>query len=708
MFNLDGKRTVISLAAQAILENSGLPVSEPHHDNSFALILYRKDPIDDYFYLIAFAGINEPEPMYGPLNFNDFRWSLGRKAINQNPFGFALREKNKWVESIDEPHWQLHINGRNKKLRKNYKKEIQKLIDRIHKLLDQPFNLKNPLYSELWFEERLARDNMRQGIAALPPGSSLEEEALHLTKALEEKFLQWMPNSSLNIGIYLDTGNDWRLVSANQLRPWLPDIVKKNVISKGNLTPLNAFDWVGYSTRPLLLRAPINNNWEIRLKACGTDFSQVLHDRTFSGMCIVPILHSHQQWKCMGIILLTVRKANLFPSHLYLLSRLSVGVSGYLHPLLPIAGYPWWPDAKLRRGGAKILWQSKTNPDSNLNVPIEVVEAAAKDLMPTKSTVTLSILRSGHSGADVFQLKIEDERGIPEVPRVLKIGPPSGIANELRRYYRYVHNKKVGGASRVDIARGFWHPHQPGTFRAPLGKMYGAIVYTLVGSGDVAAPWSQWCKNVDEKQFKTGLELLFDQLYGWHQRTKPVQSTSTVDLMIKSLAEGRLINYINNKISNPSFDEVKQILQNILKIKMTLGSTSSTSVVHGDLHADNVFAILWPNYKIKGVAIIDWGNVRSGRHKLSDISKLMVDIVYRVNPNVELEEIAFQTIQEWGKKLGCGNNDWKIALINQISRILFYKSEVEIKKKVAPYLNKKTRKEAWKKLKEIEQDLVGY
>jgi len=46
MFRMDGKRTSISLATQAILDNCGLPVANPKQEESFALVLYRKDPVD--------------------------------------------------------------------------------------------------------------------------------------------------------------------------------------------------------------------------------------------------------------------------------------------------------------------------------------------------------------------------------------------------------------------------------------------------------------------------------------------------------------------------------------------------------------------------------------------------------------------------------------------------------------------------------------
>ena len=57
------------------------------------------------------------------------------------------------------------------------------------------------------------------------------------------------------------------------------------------------------------------------------------------------------------------------------------------------------------------------------------------------------------------------------------------IANELKRYYRYVHNKKVGGASRVDVARGFWWHGRGKEHQSEQSKEYGAIVYTFVGAG---------------------------------------------------------------------------------------------------------------------------------------------------------------------------------------------------------------------------------
>lgn len=703
MFSLANKQTLISLVTQTLLENSGLPVSDPNSDDSFALVLYRKDPIDDYFYLTAYAGLREPEPMFGPLNYIDFRWGLGSQETKVNPYGFKQRENTSWVESIDEQSWQLHINGRQgtSKTHSETKAKMGALIKNIGNILGQEGRKPIPLYPELWYQERLARDNLRQSIQALPPGSSLEEVAHHLSKGIEEMFVGWLPRpSSFSVGIYLDSGTSWKLISPAPMRPWLPaDIDKLEAIEDS--AKVNAFDWVGQSTRSLLLRFNGGTLWKERLRRCGSEFEQIVDDPTVSGILLIAILHAQQQWNCMGIIMLLVRNSALYPAHLYLLSRLSVGISGYLMPLLPIQGFPWWPDAKLSRGRARIGWK-EGRPNNDEGMPVAVVEAATQDLLPTESEVKISSLRSGQSGSHVFRLKVSDGRGIPEVPRVLKIGTPRLISDELRRYYRYVHNKKVGGSSRVDIARGFSKPHRGGTFREAPHDTYGAIVYTFVGAGDEAIPWAQWVKRVSVDEFAKGLDLLYDQLIGWYNRLKPDTDDTIIDLMIKPFVNGKLKDYLEGKGRNPGYSEVRDLLRNVSELRWKdLHVGKFTSVVHGDMHSENVFAILSLEREIKGVALIDWGHVRSERHPLTDISRLVTDIVYGSCPDDAIVERAFRVGAEWGRKLGCGEGAWEVALVHQIARMILYRANTSGRNTIKPYIDGVCRVNAWAKLIEL-------
>src|SRR5689334_7493981 len=110
MFALDGNRTGISIAAQMILEHSELRTDSDALD-SFALTLYRIDPVDRYPYIIAYAGIRQPEPMFGPYNENDFRSAKDLNKYTHHPLGFQNRESTVSVNVIQRDHWQLFVNS---------------------------------------------------------------------------------------------------------------------------------------------------------------------------------------------------------------------------------------------------------------------------------------------------------------------------------------------------------------------------------------------------------------------------------------------------------------------------------------------------------------------------------------------------------------------------------------------------------------------
>jgi uncharacterized protein associated with vWA-MoxR-VMAP ternary system len=691
MFTLDGELTFTSRIAQAILDNSGLPL-DPASDDSLALVLYRKDPLDGYLYLTALAGIREPEPLFGWLDLRNYQQRLDRHAHAQGELGFRRREGTFLIETVESPSWQLYVNGRSQVAEGIYRAKRDNLLKTLANVLDEAAQKGTPLYPDLWYQERLARDKLRSSAHVLAPGTSLETFARHLTVDLRDMLVGWLPDPSVRVGVYLDTGKMWSLCGLSQLAPWLPDH-----IDGGTTTGKpNAFNWVRSSLSPVLVRQPISAPWTERLTQCGVDLANAISDPSFSGMCIVPISHNLQPWRCMGIILATAFCPPLRPAHLYLLNRLALGVSGYLMPLLPIPGFRWMPDAKLGRGNAFV----EEPPDgltTSEEVPPDVVRRAARDLLPSEAKAKITTLRAGQSGAVVFRLSVWDQKKVAEVPRVLKVGPASIIEQELRAYYRYAHNKKVGGASRVDIAREFQlSPSYP----PPQEHMYGAILYTLVGAGDKAVPWSQWAKDANTTEIEYGLEMLNEQLSCWYDRRMNAQTT-IVDLMLKPLVSERWESSLNGNVTTkPCFKEVKDKL---LELWTTLPSKDCvTSVVHGDLHTDNIFAILSPNKAIRGVALIDWGMVRSGWHPLSDISRLMVDLVYRVSPHTVQREWAFDQVRKWGVKLGCHDEDWRVALIHQIAKIMFYRYGTN---DLMPYIEDTARLQAWHDLLRLADEL---
>jgi hypothetical protein len=75
----------------------------------------------------------------------------------------------------------------------------------------------------------------------------------------------------------------------------------------------------------------------------------------------------------------------------------------------------------------------------------------------------------------------------------------------------------------------------------------------------------------------------------------------------------------------------------------------------------------------------------------------MVDLAYRIRPHSSLKEWAFDQVRQWGLKLGCHDEDWRVALIHQIAKIMFYRNGSD---DLTPYIDDAARLEAW-------HDLIG-
>jgi aminoglycoside phosphotransferase (APT) family kinase protein len=120
------------------------------------------------------------------------------------------------------------------------------------------------------------------------------------------------------------------------------------------------------------------------------------------------------------------------------------------------------------------------------------------------------------------------------------------------------------------------------------------------------------------------------------------------------------------------------------------------------LHSDNVFAVLAPDDTVRGVAVIDWGSVESGRHPLSDVSKLMVDLAYRVQCTPEMRALAFDVVRDWGVSLGCDSDDWRVTLIHQLAKIMFYRYGADDSR---PLIGDVERSAAWEDMRRLVEHL---
>src|ERR1700674_3548322 len=226
MFALDGRHSDKAIAAQAVIDHCGLNL-EARRDDSVAITAYRRDQVDGYFYITAFAGLRESEPMFGPLRRQtDYRIREDGPSIS-DPYGFREREGVVWTHPIRQRSWHLYISGR-EKVPHSITKEpaVTNFTKRLEAILSSPRS-SIPLFPELWFQERLTRDDLRDVIHDCVPGTSLEEIAAKITANLCQAFARLVGGSDVSMGIYLDTGKDWLLCGATPTNPGMRERVEK-------------------------------------------------------------------------------------------------------------------------------------------------------------------------------------------------------------------------------------------------------------------------------------------------------------------------------------------------------------------------------------------------------------------------------------------------------------------------------------------------
>ena len=698
MFRLDGEPTYVSRVIETLLRQFLKPFA------GITCVVYRKDPLDNYLFTTALLGVTQPEPMFGPLVWDDRR--RDRPTAPENPLGFSSRERITpgCHEKFEHEHWEAHFSGRTDK------QEFQDCVALVRKelepcledLLGNPD--RKPLFPDLWYKERLARDKMRDEFRNLPPGMNLEDIAAALTRSLEHMTDDLLPGGNqTHIGLYFNTTKDWILLGRNPIPRRLPRRVGGCCETADDRR--NAFNWVDRSTRPVLLGRNLSEAWRQRLDGCGRELSEVAREDDFAGICIVPMLDLNQPSRSMGVALLVSAGRRLVaPAHLFLMSRVALAAAGYLTPFLPIPGYPRWPNVSLSRGSASVTWVRVPEPEPDLTEPQRVAETFARELMPIDSDVTIEPLEAGQSGARVFRLEVTDKKRIREVPRVLKIHREEEIVEELRHYYEFVHNKSVGGTSRIDIAR----------IRNLEDRNWGAIVYILVGAGEEAQPWSRWGESASRTLIEHGIQNLYDQLLCWYNTTEPV-AENPIDLLITTpFLRQHAWPPTLKRAENPSWNEVTGRLRELSDPLRQRGRNETrTCVVHGDLHAGNIFSLISKPLRrgsrdhhdggnLSGVAVIDWGSVSSRRHPLSDIAKLMADLHYKVRWKMgdrpAEREWAFGIIKEWGERMGFRELAWIPPLLHQLTKMLFYISPGDPQK---PYLSNDARTQAWQDMNDL-------
>jgi Ser/Thr protein kinase RdoA (MazF antagonist) len=500
------------------------------------------------------------------------------------------------------------------------------------------------------------------------------------------------------LGIYIHSAQGWNLIGA-PLSGKLPACVEHQDFSpsvklddkerqqenRKRVEPLNAFAWAGHSTKRVLATSQMSDVWRERIVRCGHEFRQAIDDSEFKGICLVPILDLNDTTRSLGILLSVFHgDCAVRPAHLFILSRLGSVLSGYLTARMPFPGFPWWPKANLDRGEATVE-PKEFGAGANPNPEDAAARRFAEMLMPYHSTVHVVVMERGQSGSGVYQLSVTDAERIKEIPRVLKIGKEEKISDELRNYSRWVHNKRVGGASRIDVA-----------LRTKVGDEYrAAIVYNLVGAGDDdAEPWEKWAQSLPLNDVDEGLGLLQTQLKEFYRPRKSYAASAATLILSDTLAY--LKRSTADKLRGPTLLQVRKLVEKGQKTLIGKRHETPTCVVHNDLHSRNIFALTGSDSSLRGVALIDWGSMEEGRHPLSDIARLLVDLCYKVRwgkGHLKNWKWAKKTIQSWGDALDVGKSDWKVALLHQMATMLFWTDPI--------YFAREARAQVWKDMQEL-------
>ena len=260
MFQIDGQRTSRSLVVQNLLEF----LSSQAGEDNFVSTVYQIDPLDQYQYLLAMTGVRESEPMFGPHNSDDFRFLTPelRQRVPPNPLGFAKREGTCYLGHLKGNGWVLYANSRNENGAAVYKNVKDKLEASLASVFSET-DVKEPIFPEHWFEERKACDLLRARFTGLTPGSPIENVVQLASKALQDVLLGLIPsrNKGLAVGIYLNTGEQWKIYGGDS--PPLPKTTGLNPLADSPVNLVNLYEiaiadldactWVARSTRSIFV-----------------------------------------------------------------------------------------------------------------------------------------------------------------------------------------------------------------------------------------------------------------------------------------------------------------------------------------------------------------------------------------------------------------------------------------------------------------------
>lgn len=726
MFDQNGNPTRESLLIDAFLRRSGLDFhgspatkSRKAQRSRLTCVVYRIDPITHYQFLMATAGVHDLTPMFGPMVHDDLRSrpKNERRRGTRNPYGFQEREgipvggnfasfpdnpvKAGWVAWLsarakDDKQWDAD--------RARFRSEVEPNIGRI---LEGAGGPEQHVFAELWHREREARNNLRNSVLTYRPLGGVDEMVSQVKNAMRTVFV---PTSQgiYHLGVYLNTGNEWRL--AGSADSALPAVINEPEATESDKDGF--FTVVSDSTRPLLLSSRERTVWSERLLAGDRSgrLRQLIESSRFAGAMLIPILYPYDHAQTIALALAIADDTPpLVPADLFVMSKLAEDVGGHIAPMMPIAGYPYWPD--LQKGPVPFPFHTRggTPPPAPAKGSTEATRraeayAAAEELatrMLGGRKVVLHPLKDGKSGARVYGAEVDVTQERFEIPRVLKVGDRDEIVGEVVNYMRYVVNTSVGQSSRIE--------------QQLVSDGRGAILYTFVGAGEKASQWSQWAKTADTETLDSALHGVFSKLRCWYDVSHPTRDSVRKVLIAEEFDQHWFDKAEGTKLVRPSVEEVREQLD-LLATHGRCDDGMTVSVVHGDLHAGNVFIIervftrdaqaneeddsSEKSVDAIDVAVIDWGLTAENKYVMLDMAKLVTDLLFHVRwPRERAEQDAWTTLaadlsdkmDEWGKVTRAP--EWRYAYAHYLAKMLFYMEDDK-----SPHFSRPARRAAFAEL----------
>lgn len=311
------------------------------------------------------------------------------------------------------------------------------------------------------------------------------------------------------------------------------------------------------------------------------------------------------------------------------------------------------------------------------------VERAVQEVLPNRQ-VKVRALTPGVSGAVVFLASPQsshDGRRVSEVDGVLKVGQAQLLADEVQRYGMWV-------------APLLSHPsHFP-----PLGAPYGleqasldhpehlrALHYRHVGHTTLGERLRSLLRTGDVQRANALLDALFHVLRPWQETAEPIGTKALTADGVYSFGGNPFKEFeqtcakLNAGISEEGdlipagFGRVRDIWG-----RNALGSERFLqSIVHGDLHIDNV--IVGPDDTL---TLIDFGATGEG-HFLRDISTLEAHLVLRaMSPSADtVDDVQRAYLAELGPLYSRGSDFLSPipaqstplqAIVSRLRRYAFY------------------------------------